>query len=63
MTLDELIHEHDFTFVCFRKDGMRAAFTVGVSEEQVSIPIVVIASNRSSVGKLVGAIKGIIPSK
>ncbi|MFW9806693.1 MAG: hypothetical protein ACFFFK_08195, partial [Candidatus Thorarchaeota archaeon] len=57
MTLDELIHEHNFTFVCFRKDGTRAAFSIGVSEEHVSIPIVVIASDRSSVGKLVGVIK------
>jgi len=63
MTLDELIHENDFTFVCFRKDGMRAAFTVGVSEELVSIPVVVIGGNRSSVGKLAGTIKGVLPSK
>ena len=63
MTLDELIHENDFTFVCFRMDGMRAAFTVGVSEELVSIPIVVIGGNRSSVGKLAGTIKGVLPAK
>ena len=62
MTLDELIHEHDFTFVCFRKDGMRAAFTVGVSEGMISVPIVVIGGNRSAVGKLTGSIKSILPS-
>lgn len=62
MTLDELIHESDFTFVCFRKDGMRAAFTVGVSEDTISVPIVVIGGNRSSVSNLAGSIKGILPS-
>ena len=62
MTLEELIHEHDFTFVCFRKDGMRAAFTVGISESLVSIPIVVIGGNKNAVGKLAGSIKGILPS-
>ena len=62
MTLDELIHEHDFTFVCFRKDGMRAAFTVGVSEGMISVPIVVIGGNRSAVSKLAGSIKSILPS-
>jgi hypothetical protein len=62
MTLDELIHESDFTFVCFRMDGLRAAFTVGISEEMVSIPIVVIGGSKTTVGKLAGRIKGILPS-
>ncbi|MFW9810162.1 MAG: ATP-binding protein [Candidatus Thorarchaeota archaeon] len=62
MSLDELIHESDFTFVCFRMDGLRAAFTVGISEDMVSVPIVVIGENRSAVGKLAGRIRGILPS-
>ena len=62
MTLDELIHESDFTFVCFRMDGLRAAFTVGISEEMVSVPIVVIGGNKSTVAKIAGRIKGILPS-
>ena len=62
LTLEELIHESDFTFVCFRKDGMRTAFTIGISEEQLSVPIVVIGENRSAVGKLAGSIKSILPS-
>ncbi|MHA1965613.1 MAG: ATP-binding protein [Candidatus Thorarchaeota archaeon] len=62
MTLYELIHEHDFTFVCFRMDGLRAAFTVGVSEGMVSIPIVVIGGNKSTVGKLANRIRGALPS-
>ena len=62
MTLDELIHEHDFTFVCFRMDDLRAAFTVGISEDTVSLPIVVIGGNKSTVSKLAGRIRGILPS-
>ncbi|MHA3963007.1 MAG: ATP-binding protein [Candidatus Thorarchaeota archaeon SMTZ1-45] len=62
LTLDELIHEHNFTFVCFRMDDLRVAFTVGTSEEKVSIPVVIIGSNRSKVGKLAGQIRGILPS-
>ncbi|MFW9788522.1 MAG: ATP-binding protein [Candidatus Thorarchaeota archaeon] len=62
MTLDELIHEHDFTFVCFRQNGLRAAFTVGVSEDKVSVPIVVIGGNRGAVSKLAGIIKAALPS-
>jgi hypothetical protein len=62
MTLDELIHEHDFTFVCFRMDDLRAAFTVGISEDRVSIPIVVIGGNKNTVGKLAGRIRSILPT-
>ncbi|MFX1484709.1 MAG: ATP-binding protein, partial [Promethearchaeota archaeon] len=62
MKLDELIHEHDFTFVCFRLEDLRAAFTVGTSEERVSIPIVVIGNNKSAVGKLAGQIRRTLPS-
>jgi len=62
MTLDELIHENDFTFICFRMDDLRAAFTVGVSENIVSIPIVVIGGSKSTVGKLAGRIRTILPS-
>ncbi|MFX1605141.1 MAG: ATP-binding protein [Promethearchaeota archaeon] len=62
MNLDELIHEHDFTFVCFRMNGLRAAFTVGMSEEKVSVPIVVIGRNKNAVDKLSSHIKGVLPS-
>jgi hypothetical protein len=48
--------------VCFRMDGLRAAFTVGVSEGMVSIPIVVIGGNKSTVGKLANRIRGALPS-
>ena len=62
MALDELIHEQDFTFVCFRMNGLRAAFTVGVSEDNVSIPIVVIGGSKGAVSKIAGKIKGVLPS-
>ncbi|MFW9963151.1 MAG: ATP-binding protein [Candidatus Sifarchaeia archaeon] len=62
LILDELIHEHNFTFVCFRMDALRVAFTVGTSEEKVSIPIVVIGSNKSAVAKLAGRIRGVLHS-
>ncbi|MFW9967994.1 MAG: ATP-binding protein [Candidatus Thorarchaeota archaeon] len=62
MKLDEMIHEHNLTFVCFRMDDLRAAFTVGTSEEKVSIPIVVIGNNKSAVGKHTGRIRGIFTS-
>jgi len=62
MSLYELIHEADFTFICFRKDGMRAAFTVGTSEGKVAIPIVVIGGNRSEVSNLAGRLRSKLPS-
>ncbi len=62
MVLDELLHEGDFTFVCFRKDGLRAAFTVGISESNISIPVVVIGANRKVVGALADKLRSILPS-
>ncbi|MHA2026256.1 MAG: ATP-binding protein [Candidatus Thorarchaeota archaeon] len=62
MVLDELLHEGDFTFVCFRKDGLRAAFTVGTSESNISVPIVVIGANRKIVGALADKIRSVLPS-
>jgi hypothetical protein len=62
MNLDELLHEGDFTFVCFRMDGMRAAFTVGISESNISVPIIVIGTNRKAVGTLADKIRGVLPS-
>ncbi len=62
MVLDELLHEGDFTFVCFRKNGLRAAFTVGISESNISVPIVVIGANRKIVGALADKIRSVLPS-
>ncbi len=49
MNLDQLIHEDGFTFVCFRKDGVRVAFSVGVSQTYLSIPIVVVGIDKKRV--------------
>lgn len=46
MELDQLIHEDGFTFVCFRKEGVRAAFSVGTSQTFLSIPVVVVGIDR-----------------
>ena len=62
MNLDELLHEGDFTFVCFRKNGMRAAFTVGVSESNISVPVVVIGTNRKGVSALTDQIRSVLPT-
>ena len=62
MTLHELIHENDFTFVCFRVDGLRAAFTIGVSDDKVSLPIVVIGGNKAVVAKFASKIRSILPN-
>ena len=60
MKLRELIHENDFTFVCFRVDGLRTAFTAGISEDRVSIPIVVIGGSKAAVAKLASEIRNVI---
>ncbi|MHA1951315.1 MAG: ATP-binding protein [Candidatus Thorarchaeota archaeon] len=62
MVINELLHEGDFTFVCFRMDGLRAAFTVGVSESNISIPVVVIGANRKVVGALADKIRSALSS-
>ena len=49
LELDQLIHEDGFTFVCFRKDGVRAAFSVGTSQTFLSLPIVIVGMDRKSV--------------
>ena len=62
MVLEELLHEGAFTFVCFRKDGVRAAFTVGVSESNISIPVVAIGASRKAVSALADKIRTSLPS-
>ena len=62
MVLDELLHEGAFTFVCFRKDGVRAAFTVGISESNISIPVVAIGASRKAVSALADKIRTSLPS-
>ncbi|TFG27989.1 ATP-binding protein [Candidatus Thorarchaeota archaeon] len=49
MELDQLIHEDGFTFVCFRKEGVRVVFSVGASQTYLSIPIVIVGVDRKKV--------------
>ncbi|MBD3407838.1 MAG: DUF87 domain-containing protein [Candidatus Lokiarchaeota archaeon] len=50
--IDSLRHEDDFTFVLFRKDEIRVAFSAGVSKERVCIPVVFSGTNIRSVSIL-----------
>lgn len=55
--VDRLIHEDGFTFVCFRKNGLRAAFAVGATGDTYCAPIVVIGSERRAVDRIVDTIR------
>ena len=57
MELDQLIHEDGFTFVCFRKEGIRAAFSVGTSQAFLSIPTVIVGIDRKKVLSMVDHIR------
>ncbi|MHA1635802.1 MAG: ATP-binding protein [Candidatus Thorarchaeota archaeon] len=49
LNLDQLIHEDGFTFVCFRRDGVRVIFSIGCSDTLVSAPVVVVGVDRKIV--------------
>ncbi|MHA1768513.1 MAG: ATP-binding protein [Candidatus Thorarchaeota archaeon] len=51
--LDRLIHEDGFTFVCFRRDGLRVAFAVGKSGEALCAPVVAVGANRQVVTRVI----------
>ncbi len=57
MDLDQLIHEDGFTFVCFRKNGVRVAFSVGTSQSYLSIPIVVVGVDKKRVVSITDQIR------
>jgi hypothetical protein len=57
LEIDRLIHEDGFTFVCFRKGGIRAAFAVGETGESYCAPIVVIGSDRKEVERTADRIR------
>ncbi len=63
LELDRLIHEDGFTFVCFRKNGLRAAFAVGVTGEAFCAPVVVISSDRRLVERAVDKIRAALQGK
>ncbi|MDH4215118.1 MAG: hypothetical protein OEV85_14475, partial [Candidatus Thorarchaeota archaeon] len=56
----QLIHEDGFTFVCFRRDGVRASFSVGVSQSLMSLPIVVVGNDKRSVISLADKIRKVL---
>jgi hypothetical protein len=57
LDLDRLIHEDGFTFVCFRKNGIRVAFAVGQSDNSLCAPVVAVGSNRKVVDRVVDIIR------
>lgn len=57
LELDQLIHEDGFTFVCFRRDGVRVVFSVGSSGSMVSVPIVVVGVERKAVATIADRIR------
>ncbi|TXT54936.1 MAG: hypothetical protein BAJATHORv1_50189 [Candidatus Thorarchaeota archaeon] len=50
--LDSLRHEDDFTFVLLRKDEVRVAFSAGISENTVCIPVIFSGTSRRGVSIL-----------
>jgi hypothetical protein len=57
LDLDQLIHEDGFTFVCFRRDGVRVIFSVGQSDTLVSAPIVIVGVDRKLVATVADKIR------
>ena len=57
LELDQLIHEDGFTFVCFRKEGVRVIFSIGSSGPLVSAPVVVVGVDRRGVATIADKIR------
>jgi hypothetical protein len=57
LELDQLIHEDGFTFVCFRRDGVRVIFSIGSSDTLVSAPVVVVGVDRKIVATVADRIR------
>ena len=57
LDLDQLIHEDGFTFVCFRRDGVRVIFSIGCSDILVSAPVVVVGVDRKIVATVADRIR------
>lgn len=62
MDLDQLIHEDGFTFVCFRKAGVRVAYSVAISQNYLSIPIVIVGVDRKKVVSMTDQIRTTLQS-
>ncbi|MFW9844786.1 MAG: ATP-binding protein [Candidatus Thorarchaeota archaeon] len=57
LDLDQLIHEDGFTFVCFRKEGVRVIFSIGSSGPLVSAPVIVVGVDRRGVATVADTIR------
>jgi len=57
LELDQLIHEDGFTFVCFRKEGIRVIFSIGSSGPSVSAPVVIVGVDRRGVATIADRIR------
>jgi len=57
LELDQLMHEDGFTFVCFRRDGVRVIFSIGSSGSLLSLPVVVVGVDRRVVAKVADRIR------
>jgi hypothetical protein len=58
--LEQLIHEDGFTFVCFRREGVRVSFSVGASQSLLSVPIVVVGIDKRSVVSFADKIRAVL---
>ncbi len=57
LELDQFIHEDGFTFVCYRREGIRVVFSIGVSEDFVTAPVIVVGVDRRRVASVADSIR------
>ena len=57
MELDQFMHEDGFTFVCYRRNGVRVIFSVGSSGPNLSLPVVVVGVDRKVVARVADKIR------
>jgi hypothetical protein len=60
MEVVQLIHEDGFTFICFRREGVRAAFSIGASQSMLSLPIIIVGVERKLVIALADKIRSLL---
>lgn len=58
--LEQMVHEDGFTFVFYRKEGVRVVFSIASSQLLLSLPIVVVGSDRKSVITIADKIRGFL---
>jgi hypothetical protein len=60
MEMEQLINEDGFTFVCFRHEGIRVAFSIGASQSMFSVPVIVVGVEKKSVISLADKIRSLL---